>query len=173
MAYEKNKHLANIKKWKLDLSEYKDGVYDGDIEAPTDIKEFNGFEELFGFKIKEVNGYLTFYECKSLTSVSNLPDYVGGHLSFSGCTSLTSVSNLPEYVGGSLSFFLCKSLNSISNLPERVGGYLSFLYCISLTSVSKIPSVVKENIYTNTRECPFFEGMDEEQIREKYGILKE
>ncbi len=56
MAYLKNKHLANIKKWNLDLSKYKDGVYHFDINAPKDLKEFKGFEELFGFEIKEVIG---------------------------------------------------------------------------------------------------------------------
>ncbi len=149
MAYLKNKHLANIKKWNIDLSKYNDGVYDGGIYVPEHLKEFNGFGELFGFEIKEVKGFLSFYGCYSLTAVSNLPDYVGGWLSFIRCYSLTSVSNL----------------------PKTIGRDLSFADCTSLTSIGKMPSVIKGNIYTH--ECSFFEGMDEEQIREKYGIRKE
>ncbi len=98
MAYLKNKYLANIKKWKLDLSKYKDGFYYEHIEVPGDIKEFKGFKELFGFEIKEVRWGLHFYECTSLTSISNLPEYVGGNLSFAYCTSLTSVSKMPSVV---------------------------------------------------------------------------
>ncbi len=98
MAYLKNKHLANIKKWKLDLSKLKGGVYYGDIEAPEDIKEFRGFKETFGFEIKEVRRGLHFDECTSLTSVSNLPEWVSGILSFYGCTSLTSILKMPSVV---------------------------------------------------------------------------
>ncbi len=126
MAYEKNKHLANIKKWNINLSKYKDGVYDGSISVPNDINEFKGFKELFGFEIKEVRGFLSFYDCTSLTCVSNLPKKVNGYLSFYGCTSLNSISNLPEEVSESIFY----------------------------------------------EKCPFFEGMNEDQIREKYGILK-
>ncbi len=171
MAYEKNKHLANIKKWKLDLSEYNDGVYEGDIYVPLDIKEFKGFKELFGFEIKEVKGNLNFNLCESLTSVSNLPEYVEGFLSFDYCKSLTSISNLPETIGRSLSFENCKSLTSIPNLPKTIGRDLSFADCTSLTSIGKMPSVVKDNIFK--RGCPFFENLTEYQIRKKYGILKE
>ncbi len=146
MAYEKNKHLANIKKWNLDLSKLKDGVYYGYIYAPKDLKEFTGFKEHFGFEIKEVRGQLNFY----------------------GCTSLTSIPNLPETIGGNLSFYNRTSLTSISNLPDYVGGYLSFWECESLTSISKMPSVVKGFIYTE--DCPFFENLTEEEIREKYSI---
>ncbi len=149
MAYLKNKHLANLKKWNLDISKYKDGVYDGDLSVPNDIKEFKGFEKLFGFEIKEMTGYLTFYYCTSLTSVSNFPEKIGNSLMFYECTSLTSVSNLPRYVGWDLSFW----------------------GCVSLTSVSKMPSVVEINIYTT--KCPFFENLTEDQIRKKHGILKE
>ncbi len=149
MAYLKNKHLAYIKKWNLDLSKYKDGVYDYYIKAPKDLKEFRGFKELFGFEIKEVIGYLSFYGCISLTSISNLPERVVRNLSFYDCTSLTCVSNLPKKVNGYLSFYGCTSLNSISNLPEEVS----------------------ESIFYE--KCPFFEGMNEAQIKEKYGILKE
>ncbi len=149
MAYLKNKYFANIKKWKLDLSEYKDGVYEDNIEAPKDIKEFNGFEELFGFEIKEVKG----------------------SLSFSRCTSLTSVSNLPENIEYWISFFECTSLKSVSNLPDKIGGWLSFFGCTSLKFISKMPSIVEEDIYT--QECQFFKCMGEAKIREKYGILKE
>ncbi len=149
MAYEKNKHLANIKKWKLDLSLLYESIYYGDINAPIDIKEFKGFKELCGFEIKEVKG----------------------SLNFRNCTSLTSVSNFPECIGGSLNFRNCTSLLLVSNLPECIGGYLSFFECTSLTSILKMPSVVKDNIFT--RGCPFFENLAEDQIREKYGIRKE
>ncbi len=127
MAYEKNKYLANLKKWNLDLSKYKDGFYYGYLQAPKDIKEFKGFKKLFGFEI----------------------NLIEGSLDFGVCTSLTSLSNLPEYIGESLDFWKCTSL----------------------ISISKIPSVVKNSIYT--KDCPFFEGMTEKQIRKKYGILKE
>ncbi len=149
MAYLKNKHLANIKKWNLDLSKYKDGVYDGTIYVPYDIKEFSGFKETFGFEIKEVRWGLYFDECIYLTSVSNLPEKIGWFLYLENCTSLTSISNLPEYVGSDLYFY----------------------YCDSLTFIEKMPSVVKDKIYTS--RCPFFENLTEEEIREKYGILKE
>ncbi len=148
MAYLKNKHLANIKKWNLDLSKYKDGVYDYYIEAPKDIKEFNGFGELFGFEIKEITWGLDF-------------DY---------CTSLTTVSKLPDFIGDDLDFKNCISLKSLPNLPEIIEGFLNFMSCTSLTSIGKMPSVVEGGIYND--KCPFFKGMDEEQIREKYGILK-
>ncbi len=134
--------------WGINLYRYKDGVYDGNIYVPNDIKVFNGFEELFGFEMKEVKG----------------------HLSFSYCISLTSVSNLPENIKDFLSFYNCTSLTSVSNLPEKIGWNLSFNYCTSLTSIGKMPSVVQGSIYTEN--CPFFEGMNEEQIREKYNITK-
>ncbi len=171
MAYLKNKHLANIKKWNLDLSLYNDGVYKRYIEAPKDIKEFKGFKELFGFEIKGVEGGLYFNECSSLTSVSNLPEKIKMSLDFRYCKSLISVSNFPEKINEGLNFTGCFSLTSISNLPKKIVGGLSLLECTSLTSISKMPSVVKGFIFTYG--CPLFEGMDEEQIREKYGILKE
>ncbi len=168
MAYLKNKHLANIKKWNIDLSKMKDGVYDDSIEVPKDIKEFKGFDELFGFEIKEVKGSLNFSRCTSLTSVSNLPSHINISLFLNHCKSLTSVSNLPKKIGWSFVFSHCTSLTSISNLPDYVGGYFSFYGCISLTSISKMPSVVQANIYTE--DCPFFEGMNENQIRKKYNM---
>ncbi len=167
MAYLKNKHLANIKKWELDLSKYEDEFYYGYLQAPKDIKEFKGFEELFGFEIKEVRGSLSFRQCTSLTSVSNLPDRVGG-LDFDFCTSLTSISNLPDYVGSYLDFEGCKHLTFLPNLPEIIEGVLYFNECTSLTSIEKMPSVVKKIIHT--RDCPLFESMNEKEIREKYGI---
>ncbi len=171
MAYEKNKHLANIKKFKLDLSKLKDGVYHDHIYVLYGIKEFRGFKETFGFEIKELKGGLSFFECTSLTSVSNLPKKIGSSLRFYECTSLTSVSNLPEKIGRSLSFDYCTSLTSLSNLPEHVGGYLNFNGCNSLTYIEKMPKYVEEYIYVE--DCPFFENLTEAQIREKYGILKE
>ncbi len=162
------KEIPPLEKWGIDLSKYKDGVYDGRIIVPKDVKEFKGFEELFGFEIKEVRGFLSFYDCTSLTSVSNLPEYIGGHLSFEDCTSLSSVSNLPKTIHDGLSFDGCTALTSFPDLPEYVGGHLSFWGCFSLTSVSKMPSVVKGIIYTE--ECPFFEEMNEKQIRQKYNI---
>ncbi len=71
-------------------------------------------------------------------------------------------------VKGDLNFRECESLTSISNLPEIIEGDLSFSWCTSLTSISKLPSIVDG--YISTTHCPFFKGMDEEQIREKYGI---
>ncbi len=159
-----------ISSWEIDVRKLKDGVYNGDTISPKDLKEFKGFEELFGFEIKKVKGDLTFDSCTSLTSVSNLPGYVGGHLTFAECKSLTSVSNFPEYVGNNLSFFNCKSLTSVSNLPEYVEDHLTFSGCASLTSIGKMPSVVKGYIYT--AYCPFFEGMNEVQIRQKYNISR-
>ncbi len=84
MAYEKNKHLANIKKWNLDLSKYKDGVYEGYIEAPKDLEEFNGFEELFGFEIKEAKRSLSFFDCTSLTSIVKITSVVKGYTILKG-----------------------------------------------------------------------------------------
>ncbi len=102
MAYLKNKHLAYIKKFKLDLSKYKDGVYHDDIFVPYGIKEFKGFEELFGFEIKEVRWGLYFYKCTSLTSISNLPEKIGWDLSFNFSTSLISISKMPSVVNGNI-----------------------------------------------------------------------
>ncbi len=208
------REIPPLEKWGIDLSKLKDGVYDGRIIVPKDVKEFKGFEEELGLDIKEVEGSLLFYNCNDLTSVSNLPEYVGESLSFWGCHSLTSVSNipeyvglnlnfgysellnsvsnLPEYVGGTLSFFRCisltslpnlpeklegflsfedcTSLTSISNLPDYIGGILDFSRCTSLTSISNIPTTVGIAIYSI--DCPFFEGMTEEQIREKYNISR-
>ncbi len=113
---------------------------------------------------------LSFYECTSLTSLSNFPEDIGWNLDFNGCTSLTSVSNLPENVGCFLSFSGCTSLKSLPNLPKYIRSYLSFYECESLTSIEKMPSLVKNSIYTKL--CPFFEGMNEEQIREKYNISR-
>ncbi len=171
MAYLTNKYLANIKKWNINLSKYKDGVYEGYLQAPNDIKEFRGFEELFGFEIKELKGSLSFWNCTSLTSVSNLPRKIDDWLSFYYCISLTSVSNLPDCVGYNLSFENCKSLKSLPNLPQKIEGCLDFESCTSLTSIGKMPSVVKDYIYTYV--CPFFENLTEAQIRKKYGIRKE
>ncbi len=142
------RELTVLEKWDIDLSKLKDGIYNGNVHAPEDIKEFRGFEEELGFDIKEIKGYLSFAWCKRLTSISNLPDYMGYYLSFDSCTSLTSVSNL----------------------PEKIEGFLSFDSCTSLTSISKMPSFVENYIWT--RNCPFFEGMTEEQIREKYNISR-
>ncbi len=209
---DKNTSEYLLHYWKIDLSKIEDGVYNGDIYVPEDLKEFRGFKEELGLDIKEIGGYLSFNGCTSLTSVSNLPEYVGrdlsfkncksltsvsnlpekinmcldfryctslssvsnlpktihGDLSFDHCTSLTSVSNLPEIVGGFLSFNGCTSLTSVSNLPEKIGWSLSFRNCISLMSLPNTPSEVKGDIYTH--ECPFFEGMTEEDIRKKYKI---
>ncbi len=144
----KNSMEYKISLWGIDVSKLKDGVYDGEIIAPKGIKEFKGFEEELGLDIKEIKGNLYFIECESLTSVSNLPDYVGGSLDFSYCGSLTSISNLPEKIGSEL-----------------------FLYaCVSLTSISKMPSVVNGDIYAG--RCPFFGEMNEKQIRHKYNISK-
>ncbi len=156
--------------WNVDLSKYKDGVYEGSLYAPYGIKEFRGFKEELGFEIKEIKGYLSFFISTSLTSISNLPEKIGDYLSFEGCDNLVSVSNLPEYVGGILNFEDCTSLTSVSNLPRYVGWDLSFRNCTSLNSLPNIPSVVKHWIYT--RDCPFFEGMNEKQIRQKYNISK-
>ncbi len=113
MAYEKNKHLANIKKWKLDLSLLYESIYYGDINAPIDIKEFKGFKELCGFEISKLEGSLYFNEAKQLTSVSNLPSYIKISLSFTGCESLNIVFDLPEHIGEHLSFWNCKSLKTL------------------------------------------------------------
>ncbi len=162
------RELTLLEKWKINLSKFKDGIYEGDVYVPKDIKEFRGFKEELGLDIKEVRGYLDFRDCTSLTSISNLPERIGGFLNFGGCISLTSISNLPETVGGSLNFRNCTSLTSFPDLPEYVGLSLSFEYCTSLNFISKMPSVVKENIYIDS--CPFFEGMFTDQIRQKYGI---
>ncbi len=143
MAYLKNKYLANIKKWNIDLSKYKDVVYYGYIYAPKDLKEFTGFKELFGFEIKEVRGDLTFDSCTSLTWVSNLPEYVGHNLSFYNCYSLTSVSNLPEYVGGELAFFKCLNLKNISNFPKIFTKSIILSHCESLVSIPDMPESLK------------------------------
>ncbi len=230
------KEIPLLEKWDIDLSQYKDGVYLESIQVPYDIKEFRGFKEELGLDIKQMNKGLSFMLCKSLTSVSNLPQYIGGFLSFDDCESLTSVSNLPENIKGGLSFNYCTSLTSLSNLPKNIGWNLSFRRCTSLTSVSnlpekingslifsnctsltsvsnlpkeigenidftfctsltsisnlpdfigrsldfykctsltsisKMPSVIKNDIYT--RDCPFFEGMSEGDIRNKYNISK-
>ncbi len=119
MAYLKNKHLANIKKWEIDLSEYKDGVYDTYIEAPEDINEFRGFKETFGFEIKEGKGHLSFYNCKSLTSVSNLPEKIEGWLSFDVCTSLTSISKMPSVVKGHIYTTKCPFFENLTELQIR------------------------------------------------------
>ncbi len=182
----------NIRKWKIDFDILSDGVYEGNIYIPKDITEFRGFKEPLGIEIKEIRRDLSFHRCTSLTSISNLPDFIGRSLDFDKCTSLTSISNLPKLLGGSLYFNECESLTSVSNLPEKIGRCLSFYkctslaslpilpenikglsfgYCTSLTSISKMPSVVKGFIYTGG--CPFFENLTEDQIRKKYGIRKE
>ncbi len=167
------REIPPLEKWNINLSKLKDGVYDNNyinIEIPKDIKEFRGFKEELGHDIKEIKGSLFFWYLNNLTLVSNLPEKITGMLSFNQSNSLTSVSNLPEYVGETLSFYGCKSLKAVSNLPKIIGGSLSFRNCKSLTSIEKMPSVVVGSIYT--AECPFFEGMTEEQIREKYNITR-
>ncbi len=186
------KELTVLEIWKIDLSKLKDGVYDGYIEVPQEITKFNGFEEELGLDIKEMNGGLYFINCEKLTSISNLPEKINWVLSFKNCTSLTSLPNLPETIGGDLNLQGCTSLTSISNfpeiigdclifdgctsltclpnLPEKVGGFLSFEGCTSLTSISKMPSVVNGDIFSE--DCPFFEDMKDEEIREKYNISK-
>ncbi len=115
----------NLFEWNIDMDRFgENGEYTLNIDSPLNIKEFKGFEELFGFEIKEIKGGLYFDRRHSLTSVSNL--------------------------------------------PERIGGSLDFEYCTSLTSISDFPKLLEGVLYTEG--CPFFEGMDEQQIREKYNI---
>ncbi len=119
MAYLKNKHLANIKKWNLDLSKYKDGVYYRDIYVLKNIQEFRGFKETFGFEIKEITGHLSFFDCKSLTSVSNLPEKIGGSLNLDYCTSLTFIEKMPSVVKGSIYNYNCPFFEGMSELQIR------------------------------------------------------
>ncbi len=165
----KNIHSTNIKNWGIDLSKLKDGVYEGDIYIPKYLRRFRGFEEELGLEINKIKGDLSFGGCKFLTSVSNLPERISMSLDFEGCVSLTSVSNLPRIIGGSLSFDYCISLKRLPKLPEYVGD-LSFWNCNSLNFISKMPSVVKGDIYNY--DCPILEYMDQDQIRDMYGIRK-
>ncbi len=165
---DKNSQEYKLFKWGMYIHRLKDDVYNGDIFAPKDIKEFKGFKEELGLDIKEVNGSLSFYECTSLTSISDFPKTIGRYLTFYGCTSLTSISDFPKTIGRDLSFEGCDNLVSVSNLPEKIGGTLNFGECTSLISIPKMPSVVRGTIYTDY--CPFFEGMTGDQTRLKYNI---
>ncbi len=135
--------LSNFENWSINISRLKNGTYYGNlVEAPKDIKEFRGFKELFGFEIERIgDGTLDFNGCTSLTSVSNLPEWIEYDLSFEGCTSLSVISNFPKYVGHDLDFTGCTSLKSLPNIPENIGGNLYFTKCTSLKSIGRITMV--------------------------------
>ena len=89
-------------------------------------------------------GYVAFYGCSSLTSVT-IPNSVAsiGDMAFQYCSSLTSVT-IPNSVTsiGERAFSGCSSLTSIT-IPEGVTsiGYKAFDGCSSLTSIT-IPNSV-------------------------------
>ncbi len=96
-----------LKKWDIDMSKLKEGVYEGTIIAPRDIKEFKGFEELLGTEIKEIKGDLYFGGCESLTSIANLPERIEYNLDFDYCKSLTTISKFPSFVGNTIFTYKC------------------------------------------------------------------
>ncbi len=144
---KKNKEYK-IFKWGINLDYFResDGIYNGDMVAPKDIVEFKGFKEELGLDIKNLRGNLDFDGCTSLTSISNLPEYVGGHLSFRSCENLKEMYDLPKTVAKSLSFSNCMSLKIISKLPSYIG------YDIGVVG------------------CPFFKKDTEHEIRKKHNI---
>ncbi len=132
MAYLKNKHLANIKKWNLDLSKYKDGVYHDHIYVPYDIKEFRGFKETFGFDINVIGGSLDFEGCKYLTTLPNLPEIIEGFLYLDGCTSLTFIEKMPSVVKDRIYTDECPFFENLTEKEIREKWNVARLYQIVL-----------------------------------------
>ncbi len=98
---------------------------------------------------KEAYFTLKYVPPKDITEFNGLPTRnikTCNSIDFSNCRMLTSVSNLPHHIKEDLNFSFCTSLISVVDFPEYVGG-----------------RIIVDG-------CPFFEGMDEEQIRQKYNI---
>ncbi len=99
-------------------------------------------------------GYLAFYGCSNLTSIT-IPEGVTniGNYAFDNCSSLTSIT-IPESVTsiGWYAFYDCSSLTSIT-IPENVTsiGNHAFSDCTSLTSIT-----IPENV-TSIGENAFYE----------------
>ncbi len=184
----------NVIEWGIDIQSYLSGTYYKNLSIPDHITEFKGFEEHLDLPINYLEYSLSFYGCKELTAVSNLPTKIGSYLSFQGCEKLVSVKDIPdkllgslnfmgcenlEYIeklpnlslSGNLNFTDCKKIKRLPKLPELVDGNIVFSSCENLEHIEKMPSVVKGSIYT--KNCPFFENLTELQIREKYNISSE
>ncbi|MBQ8791216.1 MAG: fibronectin type III domain-containing protein, partial [Ruminiclostridium sp.] len=129
---------------------YGDYEYTVLSEGTVKITDYTGSateleipSEIDGKKVNSI-GYMAFYECSSLTSIT-IPDSVTniGDWAFHLCPSLKSVT-IPDSVTsiGDFSFSWCESLDS-ATVPDSVTsiGVSAFSGCSSLTSVT-----ISENI---------------------------
>ena len=95
--------------------------------------------------------YATFRDCKSLTTVSNIPGSVTiMKQTFYGCTSLIIPPDIPNSVTDMNStFYNCTSLTTAPNIGSNVTDMESTFYgCTSLITVPNIPNSVTYMYYT-------------------------
>ena len=126
-----------------------DNKYTGNVIIPSTVT--------YGGSIYNVTsiGYMAFYECSSLTSVT-IPNSVTSieYGAFLACSSLTSIT-IPESVTsiGYAAFGYCSSLTSVT-IPNSVTSieYGAFLACSSLTSIT-IPESVTSIGYAAFGYC--------------------
>ena len=95
--------------------------------------------------------YATFRDCKSLTTVSNIPGSVTiMKQTFYGCTSLIIPPDIPNSVTDMNStFYNCTSLTTAPNIGSNVTDMESTFYgCTSLITVPNLPNSVTYMYYT-------------------------
>ena len=105
----------------------------------------------YGMILESINGIpvtnmqQTFYQCKVLTTVPEIPGSVTNMAyAFRGCTSLTTAPEMPSSVTNMTgTFYGCTSLTTVPEIPSNVTNmFLAFIDCTSLTIVPKIPNSV-------------------------------
>jgi hypothetical protein len=105
------------RKWKIDTAGF---IYvDGNFDTSRGYDGAGaGQDTLRGVKIKEVTGWCSLNDLKSLIGA---PVKVGGACWISRCDVLT-LQNAPQSVGGDFKVQICDLLKSLEGAPKTVGG---------------------------------------------------
>lgn len=137
--YKYNQHYDGIS-WSSNPSQNGWGVRVNDTSKTT-----------YGAILSEIAGkpvtnmYLTFYDCRSLTTAPAIPNNVTNMDStFYDCLALTTAPAIPNSVTDmSYTFYNCTSLTTTPTMPSSVTNMNSTFYkCSNLTTAPTIPSSV-------------------------------